>query len=190
MKFYRLTNKEMPWGDYGDILLTGMTSHLDRQNGMLQYERTGHFQPDIVISGLEDLLVTDSIKKKIEFSDLKGFQFKPVIKRHISFVDWTTWNLEKEDPEFYPDNGEPENYILTLPHSQQLADKMENVWEVIAEENGAFLDSQTYKQGDKKIDIMRTENSGWFLLTEKAKKWIETNCDNWTEFWDLTDLPY
>jgi hypothetical protein len=190
MKFYRLTYKEMPWGDYGDILLTGMTSHLDRHKGLLQYERTGPFQPDIIISGLGDLLVTDSIKKRIETSNLKGFEFKPVIKRHISIVDWTTWNLESEDPEFYPDNGEPENYILGLPHSQELADKMENVWEVITDENVTFINSGTYNQGNKDIDIMRTENSGWFLVTEKAKLWIENNCDKWTDFWDLDDLSY
>ena len=34
---------------------------------------------------------------------------------------------------------------------------------------------------------MRTENNGWFLVTEKAKLWIENNCDKWTEFWDLDD---
>ena len=77
-----------------------------------------------------------------------------------------------------------------MPHSQEFADKMENVWEVAVEENGTFINSRTYKQGDKDIDIMQTENSGWFLVTEKAKKWIETNCDKWTEFWDLDDLPY
>lgn len=180
----------MPWGDYGDILLTGMTSHLDRYNGLLQYERTGPFQPDIIISGLDDLLVTDRVKKKIEASDLKGFQFQPVIKRHISHVDWTTWNLQNDDPEFYPDNGEPENYILSSPYSKETADKMEAVWEIILEVNGTFINSRTYKPSDKDIDIMRTENSGWFLVTEKAKTWIENNCDNWTEFWDLDDLPY
>lgn len=190
MKLYRLKNKGANWGDYGDILLSGMTLHLDRENELLQYERTGPFQPDITISGLDDLLVTDSIKKKIETSNLKGFEFKPVIKRHISLVDWTSWDLENVDPEFYPDNGEPESYILSLPHSQELADKMESVWEVIVETNGTFINSQTYKLGDKDIDIMRTENSGWFLVTENAKNWIEKNCDKWTELWDLDDLPY
>ena len=56
--------------------------------------------------------------------------------------------------------------------------------------NGTFIDSHTYKQGDKDIDIMRTGNSDWFVVTEKAKVWIGTNCDQWTEFWDLDDLPY
>lgn len=180
----------MPWGDYGNILLTGMTSHLDRQGGQLQYERTGPFQPDIIISGLDDLLVTDSFKKKIELTDLQGFQFKSVIKQHISHVDWTTWDLQKDDPEFYPDNGEPENYILSLPHSQETADKMEAVWEVIANENRTFIDSRIYKRNDKGIDIMRTGNSGWFLVTEKAKAWIKSNCNDWTELVDLDNLPY
>ena len=67
---------------------------------------------------------------------------------------------------------------------------MEAVWEVIAKVNGTFLDSRTYKQGDKDLDIMQTENSGWFLVTDKAKNWIETNCGNWTEFWDLDNLPH
>lgn len=180
----------MPWDDYGDILLTGITDRLERNNGLLQYERTGPFQPDIIISGSDDLLLTDSVKMKIELSELKGFQFKPVIKRHISFVDWTTWDLESKDPEVYPGNGRPENYILGLPHSRELADKMEKVWEVLVEENGTFINSRTFNQGDKDLDIMRTENSGWFLVTEKLKLWIENNCDNWTEFWDLDDLPY
>jgi len=190
MKIYRLTYKEMPWDDYGDILLIGMTDRLGRRNGLLQYERTGPFQPDIIISGSDDLLVTDSVKRKIELSGLMGFQFKPVIKRHVSIVDWTNWNLESKDPEFYPDNRRPENYILALPHSQELADKMEKVWEVLVEENGTFLDSRTFKVGEKDVDIMRTPDSGWFLVTEKLKLWIENNCDNWTEFWDLDDLPY
>lgn len=190
MKFYRLKNKEMPWGDYGDILLTGMTTRLKRYEEQLQYDRTGPFQPDIVISGIDDLLVVDSVKRKIELSELKGFQFKPAIKRHISYIDWNTWDLLKNAPEFYPNDFKPENYIIDFPHSQATADKMEAVWEVIVEDNGSFIDSRTYKHGNKDIDIMKTDNSGWIIVTEKAKTWIEANCDNWTEFWDLDNLPY
>ncbi|MEJ7627923.1 MAG: hypothetical protein WKF35_13740 [Ferruginibacter sp.] len=100
MKLFRLKYKEMQWGDYGDVLLTCIPSRLDRENSLLQYERTGPFQPGIIISGLDDLLVTDSVKRKIELSCLKGFQFTLVIKRHISYVNWTHWNLQNEEPEF------------------------------------------------------------------------------------------
>jgi len=188
MKFYRLQNKEVNWGDYGDMLLSGTTTHLDRHQGLLQYIRTGPFQPDITISGIDDLLVTEGIKKKIGVSNLQGFQFRPVIKRHIPFLDWTSRNIKNKDPGYYPDNGEPEKYILSLQHSEELAANMENIWEVIVDISGTFADSQTYKQGEKNIDIMMTRDSGWFVVAEKAKLWMEDNCDNWTEFWDLDDL--
>jgi len=190
MKFYRLTNKEMPWGDYGDILLTGMTAHLDRQDGLLQLERTAPFLPPMTISGIDDLLVDDTTKNKIEQSGLKGFEFLPVIKRHISFVDWTTWDLNADDPNFYPDNGEPENYILELPHSQTLADEMENIWEVVCKVNGRFTDSSTFIRGDLDLDIMRTENSGWFIISETAKNWIEENISNYIVCADFSLQPY
>jgi hypothetical protein len=190
MKFYRLKNKDMPWDDYGDILLSGNTARLERLHGKLQYERTGPFQPEITISGIDDLLVTDSTKKKLEASGLKGFQFQPVVKRHISFLDWTIWDLQNETPAIYPEKGIAENYILSLPHSQETADKMEEVWEVVAQIGGTFIDSRTYKHASKDIDIMCTDNSGWFLVTEKAKSWLEAHCGSWIEFWDLDDLPY
>jgi len=186
MKYYRLTYKEMPWGDFGDILLIGITDRLDRQNGLLQLERTAPYLPPMIISGLEDLLVNDTTKNKIEQSGLKGFEFLPVIKRHISFVDWTNWDTNAKDPHFYPDNNEPENYILKLPHSQKLADKMENVWEVLCKENGKFENSYTFSPGELDLDIMITENSGWFIVSEKAKVWIEENISEHIECEDFT----
>ena len=190
MKFYRLINKEMPWGDYGDILLTGMTAHLDRQDGLLQLERTAPFMPPMIISSIADLLVDDTTKSKIEQLGFKGFEFMPVIKRHISLVDWTTWDINAEAPNFYPDNGEPENYILGLPHSQTLADKMENIWEVVCKVNGTFTDSRTFIRGDLDLDIMRTENSGWFIISETAKNWIEKNISDYIDCADITLQPY
>ena len=80
----------MPWDDYGDILLTGMTYHFDRQDGLLQLGRTAPFLPPMILSDFDDLLVDDTTKNKIEHSNLRGFEFLPVIKRHISLVDWTT----------------------------------------------------------------------------------------------------
>ena len=71
----------MPWGDYGNILLTGMTSHLDREDGRLQLERTGPFVPPIALSGIADIVVTDAFRSALEASGLTGLRFQPVIKR-------------------------------------------------------------------------------------------------------------
>jgi hypothetical protein len=185
MRYYRLKNRELNWGDYGDILLTGMTTHLDRQDGLLQLERTGPFQPNIVISGICDLIVTDSFKNKLQNSSFNNLGFKQVIKRHISLVDWTNWNLQANDPQFYPTSGEPEGYILETPHSSDLAEKMENVWEVLLIRNGKFQDDSSFVIGDKTADIMSAENRGWIIVTEIAKNWLEQNEATWLAFEEL-----
>jgi hypothetical protein len=182
MKYYNLVHKQTPWGDYSEMLLTGMTAYLDRQDDLLQYQRTGPFQPDLTLSGYKDLLVKNSIKEKIEISDLRGFSFKPVIKRHIVPVNWTAWDMTNDEPEFYPENGEPEGYILDLPHSQELADKMEDVWEVVVPTNGTFSENGTFHSYNPELDIMLPDNKYWFIVTEKAKSWLQQNCDNWIEF--------
>jgi len=182
MKYYKLKHKETPWGDYGNILLTGMTAYLDRQDDLLQYQRAGPFQPDLTLTGHKDLLVTNTIKEKIELSDLTGFSFKPVIKRHIVAVDWSNWDRNKDEPEFYPESGEPEDYILDLPHSQELADKMEGVWEVVVPIGGTFKEDDSFQFYNPDLDIMLPDNKYWFIVSEKAKSWLEQNGDGWIDF--------
>lgn len=68
MTIYILQNAKMPWGDYGSMLLSGMTSHLPRKNGLLQLERTGPFVPPITLSGVDEIVVTDTFKRQLEQS--------------------------------------------------------------------------------------------------------------------------
>jgi len=182
MNYYKLKHKETPWGDYSDILLTGMTDDLDRQDDLLQYQRTGPFQPDIALTSYKDLLVTNKIKEKLELSDLKGILFTPVINRHIVSVNWATWDTSKDEPEFYPKSGEPEGYILDQPHPQELAAKMEDVWEVVVPTSGTFEEDDTFQIYNPDFDIILPENKYWFIVTEKAKNWIEQNGDSWIDF--------
>jgi hypothetical protein len=185
MRYFTLDNKEVNWGDYGDILLSGMTGYLDRQDGFLQLQRTGPFQPSIITSGMSELLVTDTFKEKMITNLITGLEFKPVIKAHISLVDWTNWDLQADEPEFYPESNEPEDYILRQPHSQKVTESMENVWEVIIPENGTFVNDYTFSPIDKSIDIMIADNKGYILVTEKMKNWLENNQADWLEFEEI-----
>lgn len=186
MRYFQILNREMPWGDFGDILLSGMTEY--KTSGKLKLKRTGPFVPPMVISGLSDLIVTDSIKTKLEASGLKGVKFSVVEKEKITVVDWRNWDLYADEPLFYPDNGEPENYILALPHSKETSESIGLLWELELEINGIFLDSYTYSPGSKETDFMYTDNSGWILVTENAKDWIIKNCGEFIEFNEITDL--
>ena len=131
---YALDASRMPWGDYGCILLSGMTSHLERQNGLLQLERTGPFVPPISLPGIADIVVTNDFKHLLEGSGLTGFTFQPVIKKHIVFLEWEKWDKKSEEPLEYPGTGEPEDYILERAHSPELAQQIGDLWELCLEE--------------------------------------------------------
>jgi hypothetical protein len=73
----------------------------------------------------------DKVKKNLEVSGLIGLSFRPVIKKHIVEVDWTAWDLNTDEPLYYPDSGEPEDYILAGQHSDSIANGMGNLWELI-----------------------------------------------------------
>jgi hypothetical protein len=125
----------MPWGDDGDMLLSGMTAHLDREDGLLQLERTGPLVPPIAITGIDatgysQIVVTEEFKSLLETTDLCGARFLPVIKRHIVRLDWQLWDQTADEPAEYPDSGEPEDYILARPHDQAVADQMGALWEL------------------------------------------------------------
>ena len=71
MKFYRVSSRSL-WGDYGNILISGMSRHLPRKDNLIQLERTGPFIPPITLPGIGDIVVTSDLKNELE-----GFQFHP-----------------------------------------------------------------------------------------------------------------
>lgn len=64
MSVYILRQPEFPWGDYGAILVSGMTAHLGREDGLLQLERTGPFVPPLFMPGVGDIVVTEQFKAR------------------------------------------------------------------------------------------------------------------------------
>jgi hypothetical protein len=59
MGWSRARNAPAPWGDYGDMLVSG-DDRRPRGRGRLPLLRVGPFVPPITITGISDLLVTDA----------------------------------------------------------------------------------------------------------------------------------
>lgn len=141
-------------------------------------------------------VVTDEFKKKLETSGLTGLSFKPVIKKHIVHLEWEKWDKDAPDPEFYPEEGEPENYILELPHSPELADEMGDFWELCTEEVAdvdrvEFPDERSWMDRLKiyvllsswdGTDFFSAKTVGYTYVSEKAKIWLEQQVSEWLEF--------
>ncbi len=123
---YRVKPPYFPWGDYGRILLAGMSRHLPRKDGLIQLEKTGPFVPPISFPGTE-VVVTSPLREAIEKNPEFRLQFLPVIKQHIVWLEWEMWDTLSELPSHMPRSGEPEDYILTRRHSKKAAKMLETV---------------------------------------------------------------
>src|SRR6202020_580856 len=99
------------WGDYGSILINGLSRHLPRKDNLIQLERTGPFIPPVTLPGLGDIVATSDLKIDLEASDFNQLTFAPVLKARIVEYRWEQWDLTSENPAEYPETGEPENYI-------------------------------------------------------------------------------
>ncbi|HEX5081214.1 MAG TPA: hypothetical protein VFY40_04150 [Blastocatellia bacterium] len=126
-----LCSKDTPWGDYGRMLMHGMTSHLPRTSeGLLQLERTAPFVPPITFPGISDLVVTDNFRQRLDSSGLTGLSFMPVKKARIVTLEWERWDRKAPKPAFYPESGEPEDYILSRRHNPKMAEVVGELWEI------------------------------------------------------------
>jgi hypothetical protein len=168
MTIYKLKNKETPWGDCSDILVSGMTAHLSRENDLLQLERTGPYVPPLINSGLWDITITEVTKEKLESSGLIGIAFKPVIKKHVVELDWISWDLTAKEPPYYPESGEPEDYILEGTHSDLIASAMGNICELIIPVTGTF-DNGTFVSSGTEADIFKADTKGYILVDRNGK---------------------
>ena len=129
---FALGPAKAPWGDYGRILLHGMSSHLPRENGTIQLERTGPFVPPLSFPGVGDVIATDATVEMLATSGLTPVQWKPVAKRRIAELDWRSWHLSASSPAALPPHGKPEAYVLENPHAPELAQAMPALWELEA----------------------------------------------------------
>lgn len=191
MNFYIFENKKMPWGDYGDVLLTGWAYPDESDRHKICIERTGPFVPP-VYEWAKMLLVSETTKQQLEQSGLKGIGFIKAYFKKIVHIDWTKWDLNAENPEFYPVGQEPENYIEKKKHDPRIAEKMEPVWCLLLNEetligrqqrnvshiNELFIIENSWTGND----IFTGKGAGYIYFTEKAKKWFEENLGDYANF--------
>jgi hypothetical protein len=177
-RWHLVRRAQPPWGDYGAILLSGMTRHQPRTpEGLLRLARTGPFVPPITLAGAGDLLVTGPFRAELERSPLAGLGFRPVEKTHIARLEWERWDLTDDEPQEYPHGGEPESYIVGRPHDPELAAQIGAVWEVVL--------PGIQEQAD--ADLVRGQPATWHIYaSQRAKHWLEQHASRWLT---LTNSP-
>lgn len=197
MRFFVLDEPDSHWGDYSDILMHGMASHTQGlYEGPIELYRTGPYVPPISFPGIGDVIVTDEFKRKLETSDLKGFSFRRVIKKHIVNLEWHNWDQKADDPPLFSKSGEPEDYINERPHSSELAESLGELWEIVLKTTAKVkkVESQNILSGLKVYliadswnggDIFRAYDVRHVYLSPKARNWFEINAKDILSFKDV-----
>lgn len=186
---YLLHRPDVPWEDYGDVLVAGLTERLPRRDGQLQLERVGPYVPSITVAG-DNVVVTDALRQRLEESGLTGFVFRPVHKARIVYLDWVGWNRAAELPPALPDSGDPDDYILQRPHDPALAEAMGALWELVAEEGGELekvsvgpnpWQARLYLKLDSwdGCDFFRPVGYGFTYVSARARAWLADQPDAW-----------
>lgn len=189
-KIERNSDIRRGWGDYGDVLQHGMSSR--GEDGLLALQRTGPYVPPITLPGLGDLVLTTPARQLLESSSMSGFSFRPVGKALTVELHWEDWDLNSTRPQFFPDSGEPEDYILGRPDSPSASAALGDLWEVfvpntarIARPKGIVasykelrLDLSTWNGAD----LFKGVDYSYILFSERARGWFLEHWNEYIEF--------
>jgi hypothetical protein len=184
------------WGDYGEILQHGMAAQLPKISGRLSLERTGPYIPPITLPGIGELVLTSEARESLEESGLSGFSFMPVEKDLVVELHWERWNFAADEPEEYPQSGEPEGYILGQRHSPTAAKALGELWEVVIPVSATILRPRSVVSSLKELkldlstwngaDLIRGEGYGSPLFTSRARDWF---VDHWGMYVRFDEFP-
>ncbi|HUG69810.1 MAG TPA: hypothetical protein VMM76_18805 [Pirellulaceae bacterium] len=166
-----LRNPRPVWGGYGATLIHGkLAGQFDgrfRSGERLRLVRSGPFMPPVTFPHFE-MLVSDKMKSAMEASGFLGVSFREVSKTHIPQIDWHEWDLQAENPRYYPKSGEPEDYLFEAEHSDEAARDLGTIWEVVMLEDSK---SDLYRRGggDRRI-----------YISPRAAAWFQEYFERWT----------
>ena len=188
------------WGDYGDILTSGVY-HRDPTSGNMLIRRAGPFTPPISFpfcSPNRTVVVTDAFRDLLLRNAAVSVDFRPAAYEHIVCLAWHEWDRSTSLPRQRPRGSEPESYIAGQ-HCPVTAAAMECPWEVVPTlvpcVFASWLQNSPTDSSDKPtLLIGNGQYRGIFLPAEghlpivdrSTMEWLSSTIPEWVSFAPLT----
>lgn len=192
MKFYLMNNVKTPWGDWGSILWTGMTSWNARE-GKYEISRVGPFSPDIYI-GDNGLVFSEAAMIVYSSSGLRGVSdFLLMRKKKVVNIDWKTWDRTVNISSHIDDLFEPEDLIALGENDPELIDMMSDYYLAIVDEKvDVDINRAAKKISDRyfikmmpECDLFTGSNFKGFFVSENARAWFDKHYPEHFDFHEV-----
>ncbi len=131
IQYFTVRRAHTVWGDYSDILIHGLVDYDgNKQTGEDALMRADAWMPEMGLP-LGMWFVGERVKHAIENSKFRNFLGNRVHISKATKVGWRNWNLEADEPQKYPAQSEPENYILARKNDETTRLAVPPVWRLI-----------------------------------------------------------
>lgn len=135
--FYILRAAPHAWGDYGKILVHGISNRRTPRDCSTEVllRRGGPGVAPMTIPSPSDIIISSSLHAGIAASGLSGARFRPVRKVHVVRCKWSRhMEMMGSLPEL-PSSGEPED-LLDQPHDSLAEKELGDLWELVVDRYG------------------------------------------------------
>ena len=123
------------------------------------------------------------LSQRLSAERFSGLSFEPVAYKKVVHIAWERWDANAQEPAFYPETGEPEDYLLEGAHEEQLAATMPRLWAWnVPKTIGLQVQgSNTFRRElHPGTDVAREYFIVW--ISERMKLWLEENGGKWLSF--------
>jgi hypothetical protein len=185
-----LRKRRAPWGDYGQVLLNGISS---RRDGILHVDRVGPVMPPITFPRPAEIVVTDEFRGLLLDSGLTGLGFSPVQLGKVVRLDYSAWDTRAVMPRELPPGGEPVNYLADRPRDEAVAHRLGTLWELTPVKWGTTTVERvpnSPRRNSVKVqlasgpmpDVFRSGTLGSRLLSKRAEEWLSQMAGEYVTF--------
>jgi hypothetical protein len=184
----------------------------DPDRGILSLARTGPFMPPITRpqNGVPSRVVSQQFREELEKAEqiVGKVIYRPVVKEHISEVQWQHWDRTLDYPPDSPEAEPSDWYISSRPHSPIAAEGLGEIWEAwfpfggtirfsMLDPNKKFVVSNWQQsllmsswQGAHLFAGKSEANGSWvgLYVDELGKSWIGDRAGDLVEFKQISQV--
>jgi hypothetical protein len=177
MRFFKLTNIDLPCRKYTDVLLKGTIIEIDYKKQIMYYGRTGPLIPEVILFYSNSLIINKIVNNKIRNSPLDGFLFYNFIVKKIVRMDWFNYS-SCDDFKIKPRMDNPNNFILDGVNDNSLLNESKELYMINSNILGEYdnLENTLHLEHNSFSHFFKPYNNpSTTIVSEKLKCWLEEN---------------